>query len=205
MSFWRKLYSTSKWTSTVDAMRSDARARNGAYPDVDVPRLTNVEAVALVEEMRLAARDVGVSVPGWEGLEAIAYYIGADGGAYVDDIQRDGWYPEDHAESLWEYLASIAREMDAADKSGGARVLRPDRDVWPSAYQDVQKEKDCRVPIPGAPREHWPKCKDVVDAIKKKLPPPGQVAPIVPIIGGVKRLVPLVIAIVILVAFHTED
>lgn len=207
MSFWRSTYSGSTWASVVAGMRNDARVRNVTYDDGDVPRLSNAEAVALVEEMRSAARDVGVKVPGWEGLEAIAYLLDFDGkgGAYVDAIQRDGFYPEDHAAALWDYLASVARDMDDADKGTDARVLRPDIDVWPSAYQDVRKSKECRVPIPGVPAKDWPKCKDAVDAIKKKLPPPGQVAPVVPIIGGIKRALPIAIAIIILLALNTDD
>lgn len=204
MSFWRKLYSASSWSTVVDAMRTDALARNGAADD-GAARLSNHEAVALVEEMRHAARDTGVALPGWEGMEAIAYAMEPSGAVFADDIQRDMRYPDEWAAALWEYLGAVAGEMDRADKRNGARALRPDEDVWPSAYRAVQKEKDCRVPLPGIPAKDWPTCDDVIDRIKKKLPPPGEVAPIVPIIGGIKRIVPLVIAIAILFALTTDD
>lgn len=195
---WRRSYTGSTWRTVVDSMAKDATRRNG---DGDTaPRVSNAEAVALVEELRLIGKQLSVPFPGWEGLEAIAY--GFDGGdlMYADEIQRDSMYPDEWASVLWEMSRGMADEFDRHDKAAGARRVNPEEESWAAGVLNVQREvakKECRVPLPGVPPDQWPTCKAVWEAIKKKLPAPGKVAPVLPVIVALKRLVPIVIGVIV--------
>lgn len=195
------MYSASSWATALQAMHADALRRNGVSASGG-PWLTNGEAVALIDEMRRTARALGTTFPQWEQWEGLAYgYDGAD--LYPDDQQRTGIFPDEYTGDLWAWLIELAEAFDKLDTSGGARVFNPDAASWAAeglaAKQEIAENGgECRVPLPGIPPDQWPKCKDVVDKLKDKLPPADDVAPILKPIAALKRL-PLLIALVAVV------
>lgn len=207
MSFWRSMYSASSWASALESMHADALRRNGVSASGG-PWLTNLEVVAIVDELKRTARVLGTTFPHWEQWEAIAYgYDGTD--FHPDEMQQSMIFPDEYTGDLWAWMIDLASELDRRDTSDGARVLNPDATSWAKESMTARQAiadngGECRVPLPGVPPEQWPKCKDVVDAIKKKLPPPDEAMPVLKPIRALKRLLPL-IALGVAAAYLLND
>lgn len=192
---------TDRWSDVIERYHARAVTQNGVS-DSGGGRISNEDAIALIEMMRRAARDAGVAWPSWYQLAAIAYGYSGPGDTFDDSPARMVMpYDESVSVYLWEWLIELAEELD---KRPGLLVLAttPKPDQWYAMKADTEASiaadgGECRVPLPGVPPDQWPKCPD-----KDRLPKP----PLTPNpLDGAKRLV--VIAVIVLVAWKllTED
>lgn len=173
-------YEGDTWRDAWAAVYNDQLTTRGAVSSSDGktgPALTNREAVALLDEWRGIARQLGVSFSVAHYLASPAYGYLAPGDAFVvDDENAERAYSPEVAGLLWWWTGDLAEQLDAADKSAGARRLLPHLDAYTTAADDVQRDVaedggKCKIPLPGIPPDQWPDCPE-------KIPPPFDKAPV---------------------------
>jgi len=181
------------WTQAHDDLMTE-RGPVSSTQGATGPALTNREAIALIVEWRAIAKQLGVPFAVWHYLAAPAYGYLAPGDAFrVDDALADQPYPSEVAPLVWAWTGDLAEQLDAADRSIGARRLLPDVDGYPRQADVIAAAiaadgGKCKIALPGVPPDLWPDCKDVVpppfrDPLLPKNPIPGVVRAIALVVG----------------------
>lgn len=149
------------WEQVVKRLYDRALAKNGVA-DSGGPKLTNSDAIALIDMMREEARAANVAWPSWYQLAAIAYGYGGPGDTFDDSPTRmESWFDEGITSTFWEWIIAIGEGLD---KAGPGMVVAQQRpDAWYSLRADAESSiaadgGECRVPLPGIPPDQWPRC-----------------------------------------------
>jgi hypothetical protein len=155
------------WTATYDDLMTE---RGPVSNDAGAtgPGLTNREAIALLMEWRAIAKQLGVAFPVYHYLASPAYGYLAPGDAFrVDDALAELPYPSEVAPYVWGWTSELAAQLDAIDRSLGARRLMPRVDDYAKQADTVASDVasdggKCKIALPGVPPDLWPDCKDVI-------------------------------------------
>jgi len=120
---------SSRWSTSWDALRSSAHRRNGSVSGV--PKLRNREAVTLA--MAWVGAAGARAFPLWYQFAAAAYgWNPPRRDALVTSLKRsESWYPDSVTRDLWNVTQSLAGSMDAE------RVPSPRLDLVPAFADPV--------------------------------------------------------------------
>lgn len=167
------VYTASSWPTVIDAVFTAADKGRGSAVDVDgstvVPRLTNREAVALIQAWRAEANMTARNWPLWDQFAAIAYGWDPSTDTLVfTDAQADALYPDDIAVELWKALQEVAADL-ARERSDVPPRIELDADTFDDATMrgDVLRALDS-----DGSKASANSLRDIVDNVRKVRPFP---------------------------------
>lgn len=201
-------YTGASWTEIAAAQFVAENAASGSWPDPKVPRLSNGEALAILQAWRGIAIANKVAFPFWPELWYHLLGYERPGDKFKITIAHfNTQAPLAYADATWAAVIDVAAKLDKIKAPTVPLVLNRSQKGLEAAaavaWDQMKRERataDAKIKIPYNPNKPG----DTVDVDKGKIvdiiPDPRKAVPKLPSMGGAGMLLVLLV-----IAFAVKD